>query len=120
VRNEEEKEEKPAEKQLTQDEIKKIRTEIKADKKSRLLAEAFEKREKSGFNGTILVAQKGIVLLEKATGFAHDTIPNTIDSKFQLASLSKTFTALCIMKLVQDGKLSVVAPIRASLLSIRV
>jgi CubicO group peptidase (beta-lactamase class C family) len=100
----EEKEEKPAEKQLTQDEIKKIRTEIKADKKSRLLAEAFEKREKSGFNGTILVAQKGIVLLEKATGFAHDTIPNTIDSKFQLASLSKTFTALCIMKLVQDGK----------------
>jgi CubicO group peptidase (beta-lactamase class C family) len=99
-----EKEEQREEKQLTQNEIKKIRTEIKADKKIRLLTEAFEKKEKSGFNGTILVAQKGIVLLEKATGYAQDTIPNTLDSKFQLASLSKTFTAVCIMKLVQEGK----------------
>ena len=84
-------------------ETEKIRLEINADKKSRQLEEAFEK--KTGFNGTVLVAQRGIILLEKATGFAHDTVPNTIHSKFQLASLSKTFTALGIMKLVQEGKM---------------
>lgn len=91
-------------KPLSASEIKKIRAEIGADKKSKLLEEAFEKKEKTGFNGTVLVAQRGIVLFEKATGFSHDTIPNTLDSKFQLASLSKTFTALAIMKLVQEGK----------------
>lgn len=101
---EEEKKEEPAEdKPLSAQEIQKIRKEIDADKKSRLLEEAFSK--KTGFNGTVLVAQKGIILLEKATGFAHDTVPNTINSKFQLASLSKTFTALAIVKLVEEGKM---------------
>lgn len=100
----EEKKKEPAEdKPLSTQEIQKIRKEIDADKKSRLLEEAFSK--KAGFNGTVLVAQRGVILLEKATGFAHDTVPNTIHSKFQLASLSKTFTALAIMKLVQEGKM---------------
>lgn len=81
----------------------KIRKEINADKKAQLIEEAFKK--KGNFNGTILVAQKGVILFQKATGFAKDTIPNTMDSKFQLASLSKTFTALAIMKMVQEGKL---------------
>jgi CubicO group peptidase (beta-lactamase class C family) len=44
-------------------------------------------------------------LYETASGFAKDTIPNTKDSKFQLASLSKTFTAVAIMKMVQDGQI---------------
>lgn len=100
----EEKEETPQEdKPLSTQEIQKLRKEIDADRKSRLLEEAFSR--KAGFNGTVLVAQKGIILLEKATGFAHDTVANTMNSKFQLASLSKTFTALAIMKLVQEGKM---------------
>jgi CubicO group peptidase (beta-lactamase class C family) len=96
-------EKKVEEKPLTEVQIKKIRKEINADKKAKLIEEAFKK--KGNFNGTILVAQKGVILFQKATGFAKDTIPNTMDSKFQLASLSKTFTALAIMKLVQEGKL---------------
>ncbi len=97
-------EEKPKEdKRSAEREIQKIRKEINADEKSKQLEGAFLK--KTGFNGTVLVAQRGIVLLEKATGFAHDTVANTLDSKFQLASLSKTFTALAIMKLVQEGKM---------------
>lgn len=102
-KKEEKKKEAAEDRPLTAQEIQKIRKEIDADRKTQLLEEAFSK--KSGFNGTVLVAQKGIVLLEKATGFAHDTVPNTIHSKFQLASLSKTFTALAIMKLVQEGKM---------------
>lgn len=96
-------EKKVEEKPLTEVQIKKIRKEINADKKAQLIEEAFKK--KGNFNGTILVAQKGVILFQKATGFAKDTIPNTMDSKFQLASLSKTFTALAIMKMVQEGKL---------------
>lgn len=97
-------EKEKAEVQLTPEQIAAIRKEINADRKAELLAQAFAKKERAGFNGAILIAQRGVVLLEKATGFAHDTVRNTIDSKFQLASLSKTFTALAIMKLVQDGK----------------
>ncbi len=96
-------EKKVEEKPLTEVQIKKIRKEINADKKAQLIEEAFKK--KGNFNGTILVAQKGVILFQEATGFAKDTIPNTMDSKFQLASLSKTFTALAIMKMVQEGKL---------------
>lgn len=97
------KEKKKEEKKISQADINKIRLEINADEKAIKIAEAFDK--KKGFNGTVLVAQKGIILFEKALGFAHDTIPNTMESKFQLASLSKTFTALAIMKLNQEGKL---------------
>lgn len=98
-------EEAPQEKVLTEKEIDKIRKEINAEKKAQLLEIAFAK--KKGFNGTILVAQKDVVVFEKATGFAHDTVLNNIDSKFQLASLSKTFTALAIMRLHQESKLSI-------------
>ena len=97
--------EKPAEKVLTEGEIKKVRKDINADYKTQLITEILNKKISGGFNGSILVAQKGIVLYQKATGFAHDTIPNTKDSKFQLASLSKTFTAVAIMKMVQDGQI---------------
>ncbi len=106
----EEKVVKEVKKTLTAAEIKKIRKEIHADRKERLLEEAF--RKKGNFNGTVLVAQRGIVLFQKAAGFAKDTIPQTMDSKFQLASLSKTFTALAIMKLVQEGKLGLESTIQ--------
>ncbi|MCP9756545.1 class A beta-lactamase-related serine hydrolase [Lacihabitans sp. CCS-44] len=96
---------KPVEKVLTDREIKKIKKEINADYKTLLISEIINKKIRSGFNGSVLVAQKGVVLYENASGFAKDTIPNTKDSKFQLASLSKTFTAVAIMKMVQDGQI---------------
>lgn len=96
---------KPVEKVLTDSEIKKIKKEINADYKTLLISEIINKKIRAGFNGSVLVAQKGVVLYENASGFAKDTIPNTKDSKFQLASLSKTFTAVAIMKMVQDGQI---------------
>lgn len=96
---------KPVEKVLTDREIKKIKKEINADYKTLLISEIINKKIRAGFNGSVLVAQKGVVLYENASGFAKDTIPNTKDSKFQLASLSKTFTAVAIMKMVQDGQI---------------
>ncbi len=60
------------------------------------------------FNGSVLVAKKGKVLLGKGYGkanFSYD-IPNTGETKFKLASVSKQFTATAIMILSEQGKLS--------------
>src|SRR6478672_5201631 len=64
--------------------------------------------KKYGFNGNILVAKKGKILYEKAIGWAdylhRDSLK--INSEFELASLSKTFTGVAILQLVEAGKLS--------------
>ena len=85
-----------------------IRKDIKADIKAALLEEVMKKKQAQGFNGAVLVAQKGIVIYENAYGYANfkDTVRNTLQSKFQLASLSKTFTAVAVMKLSEQGKLA--------------
>ncbi|MDQ3111403.1 MAG: beta-lactamase family protein [Bacteroidota bacterium] len=59
------------------------------------------------FSGCILVAQKGIVLYKKAFGWAdHEKKDSlSVTSSFQLASVSKQFTAAAIMLLHQEGKL---------------
>jgi CubicO group peptidase (beta-lactamase class C family) len=59
------------------------------------------------FNGGIIIAKNGQILLEDYRGYAdfatHDTItPNT---PFHLASISKTFTGMAIMKLVEEHKI---------------
>lgn len=60
------------------------------------------------FNGTVLVAQRGVVIYKQAFGFSDygkkDTL--SLTSSFQLASVSKQFTAAAIMLLEQEGKLN--------------
>jgi CubicO group peptidase (beta-lactamase class C family) len=60
------------------------------------------------FSGCVLVAQKGIVLYKKAFGWANHEKKDslTLASSFQLASVSKQFTAAAIMLLHQEGKLN--------------
>jgi CubicO group peptidase (beta-lactamase class C family) len=64
--------------------------------------------ELNRFNGNILVAKDGNIILSKGYGFANAewNIPNTPQTKFLLASVSKTFTATLIAKLIDQGKLS--------------
>ena len=59
------------------------------------------------FNGAVLVSQKGKVIYKKAFGVADRewNIPVTVDSKFKIASLSKSFTAMLILQLVDKGKI---------------
>jgi CubicO group peptidase (beta-lactamase class C family) len=64
--------------------------------------------EKSGqFSGTILVAQDGNILYEDAFGWANREwrIPNTIDTKYRIASITKQFTAVLVMQQVEKGRL---------------
>ena len=58
-------------------------------------------------NGSVLVARSGEVIYKNGFGFANLEwmIPNTPDTKFRLASVTKQFTAMLIMQLVEEGKL---------------
>ena len=68
---------------------------------------ARESFEKGGFNGAWLYAEKGEVVSKGVCGFRdpEDTKPMTEDTIFQLASVSKNFTAAAVMLLVREGKL---------------
>ncbi|MBL0057049.1 MAG: beta-lactamase family protein [Chitinophagaceae bacterium] len=58
-----------------------------------------------GFNGGILVARKGQVVFERYSGTGHLPGQDTIrdNTPLQIASITKTFTAMAVLKLVQDG-----------------
>jgi CubicO group peptidase (beta-lactamase class C family) len=60
------------------------------------------------FNGTVLVSERGKVIYEKAYGYSNFITrePLTTSSAFYLASLSKQFTAMAVMMLKEQGKLS--------------
>jgi len=62
-----------------------------------------------GFCGTILVEQSGNRLLSKGWGLANreHLIPNQIETKFRIGSVSKQFTAAAILLLQEHGKLSI-------------
>ena len=60
-----------------------------------------------GFSGSVLVAEKGEVIFKKGYGLANMEweIPNAPDTKFRLGSITKQFTSMLIMQLVEQGKL---------------
>jgi len=66
------------------------------------------------FMGTALVAQNGKVLLSKGYGFANAEwdIPNSPSTKFRLGSITKQFTAACILLLEERGKLKIDDPVK--------
>lgn len=63
---------------------------------------------KRNFNGSILVAKNGQVLLEEYRGYANFETKDTITptTPFHIASISKTFTGIAILKLWEEDKLS--------------
>lgn len=65
------------------------------------------------FNGNVLIAEKGTIIFEKSYGLANESTqePLTAESVFELASVSKQFTAMGIVLLQKQGKLSYADPI---------
>ncbi|MGG7179266.1 serine hydrolase domain-containing protein [Clostridium paraputrificum] len=61
------------------------------------------------FSGTVLVSQKEKIIFRKAYGKAdyENNIPNTPKTKFSIASMTKSFTAIGIMILQESGELNV-------------
>ena len=66
-----------------------------------------------GFSGTVLLADRGKVVLHKGYGFADAAgrKPVTTETVFDIGSLTKQFTSAAIMKLEMAGKLSTSDPI---------
>jgi len=58
------------------------------------------------FEGTILVADKGTIIYQKSFGFAdaENQTPIANSSYFSVASITKLFTAIAIMQLIEEGK----------------
>jgi CubicO group peptidase (beta-lactamase class C family) len=65
------------------------------------------------FSGIIVAERDNKVLVEKSYGSAVEEwrIPNSSDTKFEIASLSKQFTAAAILQLQDSGKLNVEDPV---------
>ncbi len=79
------------------------------DKASKIDAYLTQSNDIGQFSGTALVAQNGKVIYKKAFGYANLEwqVPNEIDSKFRISSMSKQFTAMLIMQLVEEEKINV-------------
>src|SRR5438105_5894805 len=69
---------------------------------------------RSRFNGMFLVAKSGQIIYEQYTGFTNprtrkDSI--TASTPLHLASVSKTFTGMAVLKLWEQGKLNIDDPV---------
>jgi D-alanyl-D-alanine carboxypeptidase len=65
------------------------------------------------FSGAVLVAKDGKAFFAKAYGMADKDakIPNRVDTRFNLGSMNKMFTAVAVAQLAERGKLSFNDPI---------
>ena len=65
------------------------------------------------FSGAVLIAQNGKTLWSAAYGEADKNfgVPNKIDTKFNLGSMNKMFTAVAVAQLVERGVLSFDDPV---------
>ena len=77
------------------------------EEKLQKLFESYYKANK--FNGTVLISQEGMLLLNKGYGFKNvrEGSPNDPNTIFQLGSITKQFTAVAILKLQEEQKLNI-------------
>ena len=87
-----------------------ILPQTKAEKIETLLNQYYKFKE---FNGAALVTENEGIIFKKGFGLANMewNIPNTPDTKFRIGSMTKQFTAMLIMQLVEEGKLKLDVPI---------
>ena len=77
------------------------------------LEQYFEKVTGLGFSGAVLVAKDNQLLLRNGYGWADEArgIPITPDTVFDIGSITKVFTSVAIMQLVEQGKIRPSDPI---------
>ncbi|HCQ04769.1 MAG TPA: hypothetical protein DIT99_30690 [Candidatus Latescibacteria bacterium] len=65
------------------------------------------------FSGALLLARDGPPIFKQAYGQANKAfhVPNRVDTKFAIHSMNKMFTGVAVMQLVEQGKLSLEAPL---------
>ena len=95
--------------EINNDSLDAILVELNADEKAAKFHKYFRHLNKAGiFNGNVLVAQKGVVIYKECFGYCDLRKRDSLhfDSQFQIASVSKQFTAVAIMQLVEKGLIS--------------
>lgn len=71
------------------------------------LESLFADMERRGmFSGTVLIARDDHILLDKAYGYSAKNVLMKTDTKLNIGSIGKSFTAVAICQLAQAGKLS--------------
>ncbi len=77
------------------------------------IRQAFDEAKASGFSGVVLVAKEGKIIFHEAVGMRHYETKEPLNKTdiFELASVSKQFTAMIIMMLQEKGKLNYDDPI---------
>jgi len=70
--------------------------------------------EDDDYQGAVLLAKDGEILFNKAYGYANreNKIKNTTETQFLIGSLTKSFVAVSVLQLVEDGLLNLNEPIR--------
>lgn len=65
------------------------------------------------FMGSIVVQQDGKTIYQRSLGWAdvENQIPATAETQYRIGSISKTFTAVLVLKAAADGRLSLNDPI---------
>lgn len=69
----------------------------------------FESLDATGaFSGAVLITKNGRVMVDQAHGLADraNGLPNRTETKFNLGSMNKMFTAVAVGQLVEQGKLT--------------
>ncbi len=68
----------------------------------------------NNFNGNVLVAKSGKIVFQKSFGYRNYDTKELLDSNsvFELASVTKQFTALCILQLKEKGLLKLTDTLR--------
>jgi CubicO group peptidase (beta-lactamase class C family) len=76
------------------------------------LEKYLKKAVENGYSGSVLVGVNTRVVLQNGYGWAdrENNVKFTADTVFDIGSITKQFTAACILKLEMDGKLSVQDP----------
>ncbi|WP_245583658.1 serine hydrolase [Salinimicrobium xinjiangense] len=85
-----------------------------AQEKSQQIKDLLNKYHEYGqFNGSALVADDGKVVFSEGFGMANMEydIPNRPNTKHRIGSITKQFTAVLILQLVEEGKLELDKPI---------
>ena len=59
------------------------------------------------FSGSVIVAREGRILYQHAFGYANLEwkIPNDLQTKFEIGSMTKQFTALLVLQFVDEGRI---------------
>lgn len=67
------------------------------------------------FNGTVLVEDHGTEVYENSFGVAERSFgtPTSNDTAYRIASVTKLFTSVVVLQLIQEGKVGYSAPLNA-------